>query len=258
MKKILTLFFTMILLIGIVTACGTSEKNNASDKKVLTMATSADYAPFEYVETKKSDEIIGYDVDLAKAITSKLGYKLKVKDMDFSGLIQALKSGQADFVLAGMTPTEKRKKNVDFSDIYYFAQHMIISKSGSGIQTLDDLKGKTVGAQLGSIQEDKAKEINKQVAITIENRDRIPDLIQELKNGRIDAVIIENTVAKGYLSKEKDLKGFTISDDPKEAGSAIALPKNSDLTAKFNKELKKMKENGELEKLNIKWFGGEK
>ncbi|MCM3566689.1 transporter substrate-binding domain-containing protein [Neobacillus mesonae] len=259
MKKVLILLLTMVMAVGLA-ACGTSDKENkagSSDKKVLVMGTSADYAPFEYVETEKSDEIIGFDVDLGKAIASKLGYKVEVKDMDFNGLVQALKSGQADFVMAGMTPTPKRKKNVDFSDIYYTAKHMIVSKKESNIKSLEDLKGKTVGVQLGSIQEEKAKEIAKQVDIKIEDRNRIPDLIQEMKSGRFDAAIIEDTVAKGYINKEKDLTDFTISDKPEDAGSAIAFPKNSELTKKFNEELKKMKENGELDKLVVKWFGGE-
>ncbi len=259
MKKTIIVFLAIMMSVGLLAACGSTEKANkkSGDKKVLVMATSADYPPFEYVETGKSDEIKGFDVDLAKAIAKNLGYKVEIKDMDFSGLVQSLKSGQADFVLAGMTPTEKRKKNVDFSDIYYTAQHLVVSKKDSGIEKVEDLKGKTVGVQLGSIQEGKAEEINKQVPIKIENRNRIPDLIQEIKSGRFDAAIIEDTVAKGYFEKEQDFKGFTISDDPKEAGSAIAFPKNSDLTEKFNKELKKMKENGELQKLVVKWFGGE-
>ncbi|XJZ26150.1 transporter substrate-binding domain-containing protein [Bacillota bacterium Lsc_1132] len=260
MKKSFVLFLSIIMLVGILAACGTSKNNNAGgskDKKVLIMGTSADYPPFEYVKTKNSDEIIGFDVDLAKAIAGKLGYKVQVKDMDFSGLIQALKSGQVDFVLAGMTPTEKRKKSVDFSDIYYTAQDMIVTKKDSGIKTLDDLKGKTVGVQLGSIQEGSAKDLNKKVPIKIENRNRIPDLIQEIKAGRFDAAIIEDTVAKGFIQKEPDLTGFTGNANPEQAGSAIAFPKNSELTAKFNQELKKMKENGELKKLIVKWFGGE-
>jgi arginine/lysine/histidine transporter system substrate-binding protein len=261
MKKSIILFLSMILVVGVLAACGSTKKDNAagdsSTKKVLTMGTSADYPPFESVDTEKSKNIVGFDVDLANAIAGKLGYKVQVKDMDFSGLIQALKSGQVDFVMAGMTPTADRKKNVDFSDIYYTAQHMIVSKKDSGINKLEDLKGKTVGVQLGSIQEGKAKDINKTVPINIVNRDRIPDLIQELKAGRMDAAIIEDTVAKGFFKKETELKGFTISDDPNEAGSAIAFPKNSDLTAKFNKELKTMKENGELKKLIVKWFGGD-
>jgi polar amino acid transport system substrate-binding protein len=260
MKKSVALLLTMILLLGVLAACGTTKKDNAagdsSTKKVLTMGTSADYPPFESVDTAGSKKIIGFDIDLASAIAGKLGYKVQVKDMDFSGLIQAIKSGQVDFVMAGMTPTADRKKNVDFSDIYYTAQNMIISKKNSGINKLDDLKGKTVGVQLGSIQEGKAKDLNKTTPMNIVNRDRIPDLIEELKAGRMDAAIIEDTVAKGFLTKETELKGFTINDDP-EAGSAIAFPKNSDLTAKFNKELKTMKQNGELKKLILKWFGGD-
>jgi arginine/lysine/histidine transporter system substrate-binding protein len=257
MKKVMSLFLITILAVGVLAGCGETKDANEGDKKTLVMATSADYAPFEYIESDKSDEIIGFDVDLAKAIAGKLGYEVEVKDMDFGGLVQSLKSGQADFVLAGMTPTEKRKKNVDFSDIYYTAQHMIISTTENGIETIEDLEGKTVGVQLGSIQEGKAEEINETVSIKVENRNRIPELIQELKAGRFDAIIIEDTVAKGYLDKEADLTSFTVSDDPEEAGSAIAFPKESDLTKEFNQELQKMKENGELQELIVKWFGGE-
>lgn len=260
MKKVTILLAGMVMAVGLLAACGTSQNTAkaSGDKKVLTMATSADYPPFEYVDTNKGGKIEGFDIDLANAIAGKLGYKVQVKDMDFSGLIEGLKTGQADFVLAGMTPTPKRKQNVDFSDIYYTAKYMIISKKGSGIHSLQDLKGKTVGVQLGSIQETKAKEINKTIPINIQDRNRIPDLIEEIKAGRFDAVIIEDSVAKGFMEKNTELTGFTISDNADEAGSAIAFPKNSDLTAKFNNELKKMKADGELQKLIAKWLGGMK
>jgi ABC-type amino acid transport substrate-binding protein len=260
MKKAFILVAVMMMAVGLLSACGSSEKVSkaSGDKKVLVMATSADYPPFEYVDTNKGGKIVGFDVDLANAIAGKLGYKVQVKDMDFSGLIEGLKSGQADFVLAGMTPTPKRKQNVDFSDIYYTAKYMFVSKKSSGIHSLQDLKGKTVGVQLGSIQETKAKEINKTIPIKMEDRNRIPDLIEEIKAGRFDAAIIEDSVAKGFIEKNKELTGFTISDNADEAGSAIAFPKNSSLTAKFNNELKKMKADGELQKLVVKWFGGMK
>lgn len=260
MKKIIMLAFSM-LLVGVLAACGTAEKDSANgagekaeDKEVLVMGTSADYPPFEYVDSAKSEEIIGFDVDLAKAIADKLGYEVQVKDMDFNGLIPALETEQVDFVLAGMTPTEERKKNVDFSDVYYTASHMIVSKKDSGIESLEDLNGKTVGVQLASIQADKAEEIAETVDITIENRNRIPELIQEILAGRFDVAIIEDTVAQGYFEKNEDLAGFTITEDEGEAGSAIAFPKGSELTEKFNAELVKMKENGELEELIVKWF----
>lgn len=257
MKKLLLVMISM-LVIGVLAACGSSENGTGGEKKVLKMATSADYPPFEYIDTAKGSDIIGFDVDLAKAIGKKLGYVIKVEDMDFTGLIPALQANKADLVLAGMTPTADRKESVDFSDVYYTAKHMIVAKKGSGIESIEDLEGKTVGVQLASIQEGKAEEISKEVNIKVENRNRIPELIQEMKSGRFDAAIIEDTVAKGYFENDKELEGFTIEDgNTEEAGSAIAFPKDSKHTEEFNKVLQEMKENGELEKLVVKWFGGE-
>lgn len=254
MKKMILVLLMSVLLTGMLAACGTSDQSSGGSKKeVLVMGTSGDYPPFEYVDTAKGEEIIGFDIDLANAIAEKLGYEVQVKDIDFSGLIPALETGQVDFVLAGMTPTEERKKNVDFSDIYYTANHLIVSKSDSNLTSLEDLNGKTVGVQLASIQEGKAEEIAETVDIKIENRNRIPELIQEIKAGRFDAAIIEDTVMKGYFKNNPDLAGFVLEEDEEE-GSAMAFPKNSELTKKFNDVLIEMKENGELEKLIVKWF----
>jgi arginine/lysine/histidine transporter system substrate-binding protein len=263
MKK---LFFILIslLLIGTLAACGTNtEEGNTSgsgseEKKVLKMATSADYPPFEYVDTTQGSDIIGFDIDLAKALAEKTGYEIEIQDMDFNSLIPALQAKQIDLVLSGMTPTPEREENVDFTDVYYTANHMVVSLKDNEIKTVEELKGKTIGVQLGSIQEEKAKEISEQVdGLKIENRNKISDLIQELKSGRIDAAIIEDLVANGYFEKDKDLAGFTLSQE-EEAGSAIAFQKGSTYTKEFNEALKEMKENGELEKLVVKWFGGEK
>ncbi|PLR99853.1 transporter substrate-binding domain-containing protein [Bacillus sp. T33-2] len=264
MKKTAITFFISILALGLLSACGTSEKSSGNgaggdnkDDKELVMGTSADYAPFEYVDTENGDEIIGFDIDLANLLAEELGYTVKVKDIEFNGLIAAIQAGQVDFVMSGMTPTEDRKKNVDFSDVYYTARNMIVAKKGSGIKTVEDLDGKKLGVQLASIQEDEAEEIGKTVKITVENRNRIPELIQEIKAGRIDAAIIEDTVAKGYFDNNPDLEGFNLPES-EEAGSAIAFPKDSKLTEEFNKVLKEKMENGEVDKLVVKWFGGEK
>ncbi|MGX1981751.1 L-arginine-binding protein [Thermolongibacillus altinsuensis] len=258
MKKWLTLLLTSVLSIGVLSACGASgEKTNSEGetKKVLKMGTSADYAPFEYIDTAKGNEIIGFDVDLAKMITKELGYELEIVDMDFNGLIPALQAGKVDFVLAGMTPTEERKKNADFSDVYYVAKNMIVAKKGSGIKTVEDLKGKTVGVQLGSIQEGEAKKLAKTIDMKIESRNRIPELIQEILSGRFDAAIIEDTVAKGYIQNNKEkLEGHTIPTNEEEAGYAIAFPKGSKLTEEFNKVLKEKIAKGEVDKLIQKWF----
>jgi polar amino acid transport system substrate-binding protein len=263
LKKI-SLFIISFLVVGLLAACGTStEEGNkettgsgSDDKKVLKMATSADYPPFEYIDTAKGSEIIGFDIDLANALAEKTGYELEVQDMDFNSLIPALQAKQVDMVLAGMTPTPERAENVDFTDVYYTANHMIVSLKDKEVKSIEELKGKTIGVQLGSIQEEKATEISEQVELKIENRNKISDLIQELKSGRIDAAIIEDLVANGYFEKDPDLAGFTLNEE-EEAGSAIAFQKGSTVTKEFNDALNEMKENGELEELVIKWFGDE-
>ncbi|MGG0788341.1 transporter substrate-binding domain-containing protein [Peribacillus simplex] len=263
LKKQLALLLTSVLLVGILAACGTSGKEDkdtagTEDKKVLVMGTSADYPPFEYVETSKSDEIKGFDIDIAKAIGKKLGYEVQVKDIDFNSLVPALENKSVDFVISGMTPTEKREQSVDFSDIYYTAKNMIITTKDSKIKTVEDLKGKTVGVQLASIQETLANDLNKSqdIGMKVEKRNRIPEVVQEMSTGRFDAVIMEDTVAKGYLKDNKELVGHLIASGEQDAGSAIAFQKGSKLTEEFNAELKKMMENGEMEKLILKWFGG--
>ncbi|WP_374054256.1 transporter substrate-binding domain-containing protein [Rossellomorea sp. FM04394] len=259
MKKLLSLLLLLIVSTTLA-ACGAGEENAetaSGDPKKLIMGTSADYKPFEYVDTANSDEFIGYDIDLAHLLADELGYEIEIKDMEFSGLISALKTGQVDFVLSAMTPTPERQKNVDFSDVYYTAKDMIISTKESGIQSEKDLDGKTVGVQLGSIQQDAAEELSTSIQLKVETRDRIPELIQDLQNGRFDAIIIENTVANGYLDKNDELQGNTMDVNEEDAGSAVAFPKDSELTSEFNDALKKLEENGELDKLAEKWFDGE-
>ncbi|MGM0853005.1 MAG: transporter substrate-binding domain-containing protein [Bacillota bacterium] len=256
MKKLLSLIFVLIVSTTLA-ACGAGEESEhtaSGESKKLIMGTSADYKPFEYVDTANSDEIIGYDIDLANMLAEELGYEIEIKDMEFSGLISALKTGQVDFVLSAMTPTPDRQKNVDFSDVYYTAKDMIISTKESGIQSEKDLDGKTVGVQLGSIQQDAAEELSTSIQLKVETRNRIPELIQDLQNGRFDAIIIENTVANGYLDKNEELQGNAMDVNEEEAGSAVAFPKDSELTSEFNDALKKLEENGDLDKLAKKWF----
>ncbi|MCV9888221.1 transporter substrate-binding domain-containing protein [Metabacillus halosaccharovorans] len=263
MKK-LSLFIISLLVVGLLAACGTAEQegNDTSsgaegeDKKVLKMATSADYPPFEYIDTAKGSDIIGFDIDLVNALAEKTGYEVEIQDMDFNSLIPALQAKQIDIVLSGMTPTPEREENVDFSDVYYSAKHMIVSLKDKEIKTVEELEGKTIGVQLGSIQEEKATEISEEVNLKIENRNKISELVQEMKSGRIDAAIIEDKVAEGYFAKDDQLTGFTL-DSAEEAGSAIAFQKGSEYTEEFNKALNEMKENGELDELIVKWFGGQ-
>ncbi len=234
----------------------TSTPTEDSDAKTLVMATSADYPPYEFYETAKGEgKPIGFDIDIATYITKELGYELEVKDMDFNGIIPALQSERADFAMSGMTPTEERKQSVDFSSIYYDAKNTIVTIEGSAYKSYKELAGKKVGVQLGTTQAEEAKTKAEEVGgITIEPRNKISDLIQEVKAGRIDAAIIEDTVAKGYIKTNPDLVFTEIEESGELSGSAIAFPKDSELVDKFEAVLQEMKENGELEKLVQKWF----
>jgi polar amino acid transport system substrate-binding protein len=262
MKKLVSVLLITMLSVSLLAACGTKSdsSNKASedkaDKKVLVMGTSADYAPFEFIDTEKGDEIIGFDVELAKAVTKELGYELKIVDMDFNGLIPAIQSKKVDFVMAGMSATPERKKAVDFSDIYYKPLQLVVTKKDNGIKTIEDLKGKTVGVQLETIQEEKALEIQKSVDMKVENRGRIPEVVQELRTDRFDAVIMEEPVANGHMKANKDFVSFEI-EDPNNHGFGIVFPKDSELTEKVNAILKEMKDNGELDKLIEKWLSGD-
>ncbi|GAB4235833.1 MAG: transporter substrate-binding domain-containing protein [Elainellaceae cyanobacterium] len=255
-KFLFTGLVTAALTASVAVACapGGGETSSGDGSRTLVMATSADYPPYEYVDsTSGSQEIVGFDVEIAKYITEELGYDLEIQNVDFNGLIPALQSQRADFVMAGMTPTEERKQNVDFSDIYYEAQNTIVSRQGSSLTTAESLQGKTVGVQLGSTQEQAARDLE---GLNVKPLNRINEMIQELKAGRIDAIIMEDTVAKGYVESNPDLE-FNAIPNEGEAGSAIAFPKGSELVNEFNPVLQEMKESGKLEELVNKWFGEE-
>ncbi len=252
MKKLAATAMAGILAVTMA-ACGASEEStgekNTSDK-VLTMGTSADYFPFEYIDTAKGDEIVGFDVAIAKEVTKNLGYDLKIEDMEFGSLLGALSSGRVDFVMAGMTPTDERKKNADFTDIYFQSKNLVMTKD-KAIASDDELKGKKLGVQLGSIQEALAKDRYKDSEAVSLNK--IPEIIQELNTGRIDALIIEDAVAVKYMNQDKALKTYEIKEDG-PTGSAVAFKKGDKMRDDFNKELKKMIDNGDIDKLAEEWF----
>ena len=224
--------------------------------RTLTMGTSPDYPPYEFYDTSTGQElIVGFDIDIANRIAEELGFELRVSGMDFSGLIPALQANRVDFVMAGMTPTEERLENADFSDIYFEAQNTIVSLVDSGLTDVAALAGKRVGVHLGSIQEGDAQALAEEdPSIEVVSLNKIGEIVQEIKSGRIDAAIIEDTVAEGFTASNPDLEFSVIpSDGP--SGSAVAFPKGSDLVEDFNRVLAELQESGEIEELVVKWFG---
>lgn len=258
----LSLTFFASLMAVTLPSCGNPQAadegdQNQATKGTLKMATDANYPPYEFYDTASgSQEPMGFDIDIAKYITGKLGYGLEIVSMDFSGVIPSLQAKRVDFAMAGITPTEERKQNVDFSEIYYSTKDAIVVQKGSGITKIEDLSGQNLGAKLGTVQEQAAKKVTAAVPnITLTTLNDQGALIQEMKAGRVNAVVMEDTVAKEYLSNNPDLEFFLLPPDYSTAqGNAIAFPKGSALQAEFAPVLQEMKENGELDKLIQKWF----
>lgn len=210
--------------------------------KKIVVGTSADYAPYEFHKLiNGKDEIIGFDINIAKEVAKDLGVELKIQDIGFEGLLPALQTDNVDFVIAGMTPDEKRMKEVDFTKIYYTAQQavMVRTEDKDKYKTIADLKGKKVGAQTTSIQEGIVKE--QMVDSTLISLGKIPDLIMELKNKKVDAIVVEVPVAKGYENKHKDIMISKVAVKDETGGSAIAVKKgNKDLVDAFNKTIDRL------------------
>lgn len=230
-----------------------ADGGNLSDiksKGKLVVGTSADYPPYEFhTMANGKDEIVGFDIDVAKEVAKDLGVELEVKDMDFDGLLVALQAGKVDMVFAGMTPTDERKENADFSDIYYTATHRFILRSGEegSVKSFDDLKGKKIGVQKGSIQEGIAKDNFDEA--NIKSLAKVTDLVLDLKNKKVDAILIEEGVAKINCDKNKDIamSDFVVTDE--NGGAAIALKKGStELQTEVNKTISKLKEEDKITK----------
>ncbi len=262
MKKLLSKGFILLLMIGLLVACGTSNQGSTStdtgsesnrEKEVLKMATSADFAPFE--SYSPDGEMVGFDIELAEMVAEELGYELVIEDMKFDGLVGALQANRVDMVLSGMSADETRRENVDFSIEYNQSSEMFLSTKDAPIEDLESLTGKTIGVQLGSIQEEGAETLSKEYDFEIKKIDDGPMLIQELISNRIDVAYMDKDVALGYLEAQ-DLFGF---DDPTSSspGMAVAFPKGSDLVDDVNEVLEKLEENGELQALRDKWLSKE-
>lgn len=219
----------------------------------ITMSTNAEFEPFEY---KDGDNFVGIDIDISNKIAEKLGVKLKVNDVAFDTLTTELASGKSNFVAAGMTATEDRKKNVDFSDSYFDATQSIIVLKSSAIKARADLNGKKVGVQQGTTgdifctNEDGTSDIK--VAST-ERYSKGVDAVTDLINGKIDAVVIDDFPARKFVEKNAD-KLIKLEEALTVEKYAIAVKKgDADSLKVINEVLGEMKSSGDLDKLITKY-----
>lgn len=216
----------------------------------LVMGTNAEFPPYEYYE---GQEVVGIDAEMAAAVAEKLGMELKIEDMAFDSIIPALSSGKVDIGVAGMTVTEDRLKNVNFTDTYATATQAIIVPEGSEITTADDLTGKKIGVQLGTTGDIFASDIED---AQIEQYNKGMEAVMALSQNKLDAVIIDNEPAKVFVS---EVEGLQILDEAfVEEEYAIAVAKdNEELVEKINAALAELKEDGTLQTIIDKYITAE-
>lgn len=207
-KNKLVVFLSIMLLAALAAGCGGSSDKlgTIKEKGKIVLGTSADFPPFEFhLPVNGKDEIVGLDIAVAEAVAKELGVELEIKDMDFDSVLLALTSGKVDFAMSGLSVTDERKQSVDFTKEYYQSEQAIVirAEDQSIYKTLAEFKGKAIGAQLGSVQEEVART---QLADTkTDTLPKIPDLILKLKSGKVDGVVLDLPVAEAFVSKNSDL-----------------------------------------------------
>lgn len=277
-KKVIALVLVMVMLSALFAGCAKpaeqepaantnaepTQAANASaevkrplEGKHLRYAVNATFPPFESVQIVNGQpNYIGMDIELVNYLAEQLGFSYEITDMAFAGLIGAIQSDRADFVCSGISPTEERLKNVDFSVSYYYPGVAVVYKKDSPYTSLEELKGKKIVVGFGTTYEQWAKD-------NIENADVLaidgtPAVIQELKNSRGDAGILDANQAAEFVKQNPELQFSVLDyDRSRENSFAIAFPKDSELTEIFNTELNKMMESGKMDELIVKWCGEE-
>ena len=274
LKKLLATGLATIMVMGLV-GCSSSKGSSSSassdasssaakteklqqikDAGVLKVGTSAEYSPYEFHKVVDGeDKIVGFDDFVVQEIAKDMGVKVEYEDMDFDGLLGALQADKVDIVLAGMTPDEKRKKSVDFSDIYYTNSNVCIVAKGKEdiIKKSEDLKDLKVGVQKGTTQADY---VTNTLGISDATQlKKIPDLMLELQNGKIDVIVTGKAVAEINVKKYDNIAigNTTVGDEVAETAAA-AIKKsgngvdNTSFVKSVNDTIKRLQDSGDMDK----------
>ncbi len=242
MKKSVIILLAVCMMLGLCACSGKSNK--------LVMATNAAFPPYESVE---GSQIVGIDPEIAKLIADDLGKELVIEDMAFDSIIAAVQTGKADIAMAGMTVTEDRKQNINFSDPYTEAAQVIVVKSDSAVASPDDLEGKTIGVQIGTTGDIYAEDIE---GATIERYSKYFEAVNALIQGKIDAVIVDREPGKVFVGENAELKMIDEEFTVEEYAIGVAK-ENTELLDQINASLKKLKESGKIDEIINKYITAE-
>ena len=269
-KKIVALVAAAAMVLSMA-ACGSTDNSSSdakdgsaaaettktSDSDTLVMATNATFPPYEYVD---GEEYKGIDIEIAQAIADAMGKKLEVDDIDFDSIIPAITTGKADMSLAGMTVTDERKENVDFSDSYATGVQVIIVPEDSDITGPDDLANdKMIGVQQGTTGHIYCSDTPKNGGFGEDHVTAYPNgasAIQALQTGNVYSVFIFNDQEKAFLAENPGLK--IIDTEYVTEDYAIAVKKgNTELLDQINETLAKLKADGTLQSIIDKYIKAE-
>ena len=258
MKKIISLVMVLVMATAVFSACGSKSsdsKSGGDGKQVLSMATNAEFPPYEYVE---GEDVVGIDVDIAQAIADKLGMELKVDNMNFDSIIPAITSGKDAIGVAGMTVTDERKKNVDFTDSYATGVQVVIVREDSKITDVKDLTTKgadnTIGVQLGTTGDIYCtSDIQDKGFGKVQQFNKGADAVQALVSAKIDCVVIDNQPAKEFVKANKGLKILDTEYVTEDYAIAVAKD-NTELKDKINGALNELKADGTIQKILDKYI----
>ena len=211
----------------------------------LIMVTEAGFAPYEYYSDGK---IVGVDVDIAREIAKELGKRLVVKDVAFDSIITEVKSGKSDIGAAGISYTEERAKSVDFSINYTESKQVVIVKKNSSIQDISDVNGKKIAVQLGSIADMFVSDEYSNSIIV--RQKKYLAAIQDLKDGKVDCVVMDELPAKAILLENSDLK-FLEEAVSEDTYGIIVDKGNKELLDVINRVIKRLKDDGKIDEFII-------
>ncbi|MBC7954571.1 MAG: transporter substrate-binding domain-containing protein [Cytophagales bacterium] len=223
--------------------------------KVYVVGTDAAYAPFESQNEK--GEIVGFDIDVVKAVAKKAGIEVKFVNTPWEGIFKTLDQGDRDMLVSAVTITDERKQSNDFSNPYFDAQQLIAVKGNSKISKFDDLKKLKVGVQTGTTGDEVVSKLQGKTSTNIKRFESTPLALKELESGGVDAVVADNGVVINYVTNNAGSKFKTVADKafaPEQYGLVVKKG-NADLLGKLNKGLADVKADGTYDQIYAKYFG---
>lgn len=226
-----------------------------AQNKELVVGSSATYRPFAYENPNK--EIVGYDVDIIKAVAQKAGLSIKIVNTPWSGIFAALNNGDVDLIISGVTINDKRKQSYDFTTPYFEARQLIAVSKDSSVKTLKDLAGKKIGVVNGSTGDDIASREFGKTNSDIRRFESTPIVISELVNTGLDAAIGDNGVIAFRVQEHKQLKTVSDPSFPKEFFGIVVKQGNKALLDKLNTGLAAVKADGSYAQIYKKWFNAD-